>query len=99
MDVSCDIRVALISLQGLAPTIAPETRNQDNVTGADMKHSNLADRLEQFAVEEREALRAHSAPRLLPAVPATASRAPRRRNLTDRRIQIRDSGLTHFRVF
>jgi hypothetical protein len=65
-----------------------------------MKYSNLAERLEQFEAEEREASKTHSVPRVFPAaVPQVSGRAPRRLTLMHRRIQIRDSGLPHFRVF
>ena len=66
-----------------------------------MKHSNLAERLEEFAASlsvidqpEPEA----NAPRILAGVASPARQAPRRLSLTARRIQIRDQGLRPFRV-
>jgi hypothetical protein len=65
-----------------------------------MKYSNLAERLEQFEAEEREASKTQGVPRVSAvAVPEVPVRAPRRLSLMHRRIQIRDSGLRHFRVF
>jgi hypothetical protein len=66
-----------------------------------MKHSSLAERLiEHFAAEELMTSPAHGTSRLC-AVPVaeTPPRAPRRLSLTYRRIEIRDPGLRHFRVF
>jgi hypothetical protein len=66
-----------------------------------MKHSNLAERLEQFEAEERATLAMpHGAPRMFSVVAAEEPRrVPRRLTLTQRRIQISETGLRHFRVF
>ncbi len=65
-----------------------------------MKTSNLAECLEEFAAT----LVAVDAPKEKPRMVAvedcgTKRRAPRRLSLDSRRIQIRDTGLRHFRVF
>ena len=66
-----------------------------------MKSSNLAERLEEFAAD----VNAVDAPN--PKSPHVVGvenlekppRAPRRLSLDTRRIQIRDTGLPHFRIF
>jgi len=63
-----------------------------------MKSSNLAERLEEFeptvnALKEKPPQVVAVADRETPA------RAPRRLSFETRRIQIRDAGLPHFRVF
>ena len=67
-----------------------------------MKHSNLAECLEEFAatlsVIDQPEPQADT-PRILAGVPSPAKQAPRRLSLTARRIQIRDQGLRPFRVF
>ena len=66
-----------------------------------MKHSNLAERLEEFVaalsvIDQPEP--ETNAPRILAGVASPVRQVPRRLSLTARRIQIRDQGLRPFRV-
>ncbi|HEU4778730.1 MAG TPA: hypothetical protein VFS58_02490 [Steroidobacteraceae bacterium] len=66
-----------------------------------MRNSNLAERLEEFAaalnvIDQPEP--ETSALQICAEVAITERKAPRRRSLTARRIQIRDQGLRPFRV-
>ena len=66
-----------------------------------MKPSNLAERLEDFAasIVAMDAPKEKS-PRMVAIESCgTPRRAPRRLSFDSRRIQIRDTGLRHFRVF
>jgi hypothetical protein len=67
-----------------------------------MKVSSLAECLEEFDATHvaMDAPKAN-APRMVVVVEdcGTPRRAPRRLSLDSRRIQIRDTGLPHFRVF
>lgn len=66
-----------------------------------MKPSNLAERLEDFAasIVAADAPKEKS-PRMVAVEDrGTPRRAPRRLSFDSRRIQIRDTGLRHFRVF
>jgi hypothetical protein len=66
-----------------------------------MNISNLALRLDEFAVAENEARAAARQTQLMlvAAPPGTARRTQRRLTLGAYRIQIRDPGLRQFRVF
>lgn len=66
-----------------------------------MKSSNLAERLEEFAATVKAVDTRDQKPTRLVALAATdiPPRAPRRRSSGFRRIEIRDPGLRHFRVF
>jgi hypothetical protein len=66
-----------------------------------MKTSNLAECLEEFAATAVAADAPKAKPPRMVAVDAseTPRRAPRRLSFDSRRIQIRDTGLRHFRVF
>ena len=66
-----------------------------------MKHSNLAERLEEFVaalsiIDQPEP--DTNTTRILAGVTRPAKQAPRRLSLTARHIQIRDEGLRPFRV-
>ena len=66
-----------------------------------MKHSNLAECLEEFAatlcvIDQPDP--EQGTPRVLTGVASPAKPAPRRLSLTARRIRIRDQGLRPFRV-
>jgi hypothetical protein len=69
--------------------------------GTVMKHSNLAERHEEFvaafSVVDQPEPQANT-PRILAGGPSAARQAPRRRSRTAGRIQIRDQGLRPFRV-
>jgi hypothetical protein len=99
--VSRELRVPLTSLQELASRIAPETRVSINSTGAVMKSSNLAERLEEFeaAMAAVDAAKEKTTPVVAVADCGIRMHAPRRASFASRRIQIRDPGLRHFRVF
>ena len=66
-----------------------------------MRTSNLAECLEEFAatIVAVEVSKENPARVLAAEECDTARRAPRRLSLDSRRIQIRDTGLRHFRVF
>ena len=66
-----------------------------------MKSSNLAERLDEFAADVSAVDAPNHKPAHLVAVASTAKppRPPRRLSFDTRRIQIRDAGLPHFRVF
>ena len=66
-----------------------------------MKTSNLAECLEEFAANIAAVDAPKEKPPRIVAVEdcGASRRAPRRLSLDSRRIQIRDAGLPHFRVF
>ena len=65
-----------------------------------MRTSNLAQRLEEFAATVSDVdPPAKETQRDLGAAANSERQAPRRLSLTTRRLQIRDPGLRHFRVF
>ena len=64
-----------------------------------MKVSSLAQCLEEFEANLMDAPK-ENAPRMVVLEDCAAPRrAPRRLSLDSRRIQIRDTGLRHFRIF